>query len=356
MINRDFSRSGKDYIKQNKIILIVLAIIFVAGIIMMSVLGFNGNADIKGYTTFSINMEETLKSDKLSDYEKKVNAELVDSGCGLYSIQIAGEADSAKLIVKYKGTPKDVATLNQNIADAINIDVTAISAHNKVKPSITSSDYIYAVACGLIIVTLMTLYVGIRYNWACGISVVTGSFVSILLLLCVTSILRLPVTSAFLAINIITLVLVFFESLMLFDGLEKERELLKDKNDRATQMTNTIKKNAVRQQIMFGSIFAICLIMVFIAPSLIKQTALTMLFGIIVAMFVAIYVLPFVWNLTITKISDRIRIKKDKKVKVEKTTITEGELEKRYTENQVIEVKEDSGEDTPSNDDNITVE
>jgi hypothetical protein len=60
--------------------------------------------------------------------------------------------------------------------------------------------------------------------------------------------------------------------------------------------------------------------------------------------------------LTITQVSDKIRVKKEKVVKAQqKNEIAEGELEQTYTENRVIEVKEDSGE-TPSNDDNIVIE
>lgn len=358
MINRDFTRSGKEYIKQNKVVLITLAIIAIVGIIMMATIGFNGSTDIKGYTTFSAVLGEELDAGKLNEYKQDINEQLAESNCSLYSVQITGQADKATLVVKYAGSVKDEASFNQNLAKALNIEgENTISEHKKVDANITSKDYIYTVACGLIIVTILAVYVGIRYNIACAISSIAGSGISILLLLSLASIFRLSVSSTFLAINIITLILVGHEALMLFDGLEKERETLKDKNDRGAQMSNTIKKNALRKQIMFGSIFAICLLLVFVAPSMIKQTALTALFAIVVDMFVAVFAMPFVWNLTITKISDKIRVKKDKKVKVVESTDEEGELENRYTENQVIEVKEDDGRDnTPSSDDNITVE
>ena len=74
-------------------------------------------------------------------------------------------------------------------------------------------------------------------------------------------------------------------------------------------------------------------------------------------MFVAIYALHFLWCLTITQVSDKIRVKKEKVVKTKQTVESaEGELENNYTENQVIEVKEDSGDESPSSDDNITIE
>ena len=81
-----------------------------------------------------------------------------------------------------------------------------------------------------------------------------------------------------------------------------------------------------------------------------------MLFGIVVVLFIAVYALPFLWCLTITQVSDKIRVKKEKNIKAKQTVKeVEGELEQNYTENQVIEVKEDDGT-TPSNDDNITIE
>ena len=89
-----------------------------------------------------------------------------------------------------------------------------------------------------------------------------------------------------------------------------------------------------------------------------SQASLIVMFAIVVTMFVAIYALPFLWCLTITQVSDTIRAKKDKNTKAVHvvTENVEGELENNYTENQVIEVKEDSGVESPSNDDNITIE
>ena len=142
----------------------------------------------------------------------------------------------------------------------------------------------------------------------------------------------------------------------MFDSLEKERTKLKDKNDRSTQLNSALEANAFRQKLTYGAIFAIALIFVILMPNTIKQASLIVLFASVVTMFVIVYALPFVWCLTIGQVSDKIRVKK---VEITKSTQTieqvEGELEQNYTENQVIEVKEDDG-NTPSNDDNITIE
>ena len=163
------------------------------------------------------------------------------------------------------------------------------------------------------------------------------------------------------AINIITMLLVLGESLLMLDGIEKARNDAKDKKDYASYLTTTLKANSFRQKLLYGAIFAMSLIFVVLMPNTIKQASIITMFATIIVLFMTIYALPCLWNLTITQVSDKIRVKKDKKVKaVQVTEDMEGELENKYTENQVIEVKEDNGADdtneTPSNDDNITIE
>lgn len=357
MINRDFTKSGKHYVKQNKFILMALAVILALGVVMLCVFGFKAGTDVKGYNTFSINIGSSYEADKLSDYTEEINVNLSNHKVELQSVQITGEGDSTTLIVKYSGKVKDVAKLNSEIATDLKIDINELSDHTKVSASLTSNDYIYAVAGGLIITTLAVIFVAIRYNLACAMTTFITSILGAALLMALTSIFRLTINSSFLAINIITLLLILSENFIIFDSLEKERIKLKDKNDRSTQLQNTLKANSFRQKFMYGAIFALALIFVILMPTTIKQASLIMLFATVVAMFVTVYALPFVWCLTITQVSDKIRVKKEKTEKAKQTEETvEGELEQNYTENQVIEVKEDSGDNTPSNDDNIVIE
>ena len=358
MINRDFTKSGKQYIKQNKVVLIVLAVIFVASIVMLCVFGgFKGGAEVSGYKTFSINMGTEYNADKMGDYHQDISENLAEHKAELLSVQLTGEGDSTTLIVKYSGKVKDELRLNLDIAKVLNINPSIISSHSQVGSSLTSKDYVYTVVCGLIIITLATVYIACKYNLACAITALSSSIFGVALLMALTAIFRLTINSSFLAINIITMLLILVESFILFDGIEKERARLQDKNDRSAQISNALKANAFRQKFMYGAIFALSLIFVILTPTVIKQASLIMMFATVVVMFVAIYALPFLWCLTITQVSDKIRVKKVKNEKAKQTIEeVEGELENKYTENQVIEVKEDSGEEAPSNDDNITIE
>lgn len=357
MINRDFSKSGKEYIKKNKFVLIALGVIIALGIIMLSVFGFNGGADVDGYNTFSVKIGSSYQADKMGDYTENINTNLATYDADLISVQLTGEGDTTTLVVKYSGNVKDAIQLNKDLASDLKISSVQISEHTEVGPSLTSKDYVYAFACGLIIITLASIYVACRYNLACTMTAIISSILSVILLMSIAGIFRLTVNSSFLAINIFTILLVLGECFIMFDGLEKARYELKDKNDRATQLANTMRANSFRQKLMYGAIFAMALIFIVLMPNTIKQASLIVLFATVITLFMTIYALPFLWSLTITQISDKIRVKKEKKVKtIQASEEVEGELEEKYTENQVIEVKEDSGDETPSTDDNITIE
>ena len=357
MINRDFTKSNKHYINQNKIVLIILSAILVLGLVMLCVLGFKGGTEVSGYNTFSVRLGTTYQADKLDDYTDIIESNLNEQKANLISVQVTGEGSYTTLVVKFEGDVKDEFALTTWLSNDLVVSVSNISEVSHVSASLTGKDYIYTVAAGLIIVALATIFVAFRYNLACAITALGTSILGVALLLAFTVIFRLTINSSFLAINMITLLLILGENIMVFDSLEKERAKLKDKNDRSTQLTNTLNANAFRQKFMYCSIFAIALIFVILMPATIKQASILVLFATIVSMFITVYAIPFVWCLTIPQVNDKIRVKKEKTIKAQQTVeVVEGELEQNYTENQVIEVKEDGGEDSLSSDDNITIE
>ena len=273
MINRDFTKSGKQYIKQNKFVLIALAIIILAG-------GFNGGSDVSGYNTFSIKIGTEYKADELTVYTENIKVNLAENDADLISVQLTGEGDATTLVVKYTGKVESIDKLNKELAADFKLDATKITEHTSVSANLKSKDYIYAVVAGLIILTLATIYAAIRYNLACAISAMGGSLLGVSLLLSLSAIFRFTINGSFLAINIITLVLILAESFMMFDSLEKERVKLTDKNDRSSQMINTLQANSFRQRFTYGALFALALIFIILMPTVIKQASLIMLFAI----------------------------------------------------------------------------
>ena len=258
-MHRDFTKSNKHYINQNKIVLIILSAILVLGIVMLCVLGFKGGTEVSGYNTFSVRLGTTYQADKLDDYTDIIESNLNEQKANLISVQVTGEGSYTTLVVKFEGDVKDEFALTTWLSNDLVVSVSNISEVSHVSASLTGKDYIYTVAAGLIIVALATIFVAFRYNLACAITALGTSILGVALLLAFTVIFRLTINSSFLAINMITLLLILGENIMVFDSLEKERAKLKDKNDRSTQLTNTLNANAFRQKFMYCSIFAIAL-------------------------------------------------------------------------------------------------
>ena len=66
MLRRDFTKSNKEYFRQNRVALISVALFLIIGIIVFTFFGMNGNFEIKGYTEFTVTVGESKAEDKLT--------------------------------------------------------------------------------------------------------------------------------------------------------------------------------------------------------------------------------------------------------------------------------------------------
>ena len=100
MLKRDYSKSGIQYVKQNKIPLIIISALLVLGIIIALIFGFEGNFEFKGYNEFSVNAS-TLNSSNYSKYSNEISS-IVNENCGKFdTISVFDEGDEVKLVVRY---------------------------------------------------------------------------------------------------------------------------------------------------------------------------------------------------------------------------------------------------------------
>ena len=58
MLNRDFTKSNKNYFSKNKIWLISLITFLVVGILVAVIFGMNTNFELKGHYEFTVNVTE----------------------------------------------------------------------------------------------------------------------------------------------------------------------------------------------------------------------------------------------------------------------------------------------------------
>ena len=68
MINRDFAKSGKQYVNKNKFVLIAIGLILALGVIILCAFGFKGGTEIEGYKR-----EIKHLTQKISEHEIIIN-------------------------------------------------------------------------------------------------------------------------------------------------------------------------------------------------------------------------------------------------------------------------------------------
>lgn len=88
MLNRDFTKSKREYLNKNKVLLIVLALFLVVGIVVTAIFGFNANPEFTGGHVVDIKLTEEISDKELDKYESKINAILSENKLSMYSVQI----------------------------------------------------------------------------------------------------------------------------------------------------------------------------------------------------------------------------------------------------------------------------
>ena len=79
MLNRDFTKSNKDYFKKNWIVLTCVAVFLLIGILVFSFAGMKGNFEFTGYNEFTVTVAET-DSENFSKYMGEIELPLLTFG------------------------------------------------------------------------------------------------------------------------------------------------------------------------------------------------------------------------------------------------------------------------------------
>lgn len=345
MLNRDFSKSKREYISKNKALLIVLALFLVVGIVVTAIFGFNANPDFTGGNVVDIQLTEEISDKELDKYENKINSILSENKLSLYSVQLKGQGDNTVLEVKYTGKITEDKINKVNASFVLELDnVVADFEHLEFSETVSSSDYIYTIMAGLIILVLASIFVLIRHNIAYAISMISAGLFSVLGLMCVFGILRLEIGLSFFFIAIAALVYTIYESLILFEKMRDVASIPENKNDKSKHIILGMKNNAHRLQYTSLGLFFLGFVFVVFGTSLSRSIALSFMFAIILTLLSIAIVLPFIYNLTIEKVTVKTRKVKAEKNETKKELKEVKKQEDKQEENKEVENTENTEE------------
>ena len=305
MLKRDFTKSNKEYFKQNRILLITIGIFLLVGVLIFSIFGFNGNFEVGGYNEFSVSITEETTKD-YSSHKTKINSIInsYDGKCD--NVLVSGEGDNTKYIIRYLNDVDDnkILEINTLIAEELGVEVSAVDAqHVHVEGSVTGSDILYTSLAIVLILLISTIFAYIRYNGASAMSILISCVLGTLAFLSLTAILRLPVGMSYFGLLTILNVLITFFAINLFETMHKSSWLVS--NDYKNALEVGVEKTKFRVFVISCALMLIGVMLLLLSPITIKYIASSIMFMSVVLLAVGLYVIPFVWSVFITRCRQR---------------------------------------------------
>ncbi|MBE7076741.1 MAG: hypothetical protein E7374_02485 [Clostridiales bacterium] len=311
MLNRDFTKSNKDYLSKNKITLIAVLVFLIAGLLCGLAFGFKKNFEMGGYNEVTVEIGEVTKKEQKS-MSNKVEKIIKSYNADLDTISVYDEGDNAKLVVRYLNdlSDKKEAQINTKIADKLEIEITKISEHTEVDPAVKTKDFVFTAVSILIIAVIATIFAWFRYNSASAITTVVACGLGTLGFMSFATILRLSIGLNYLAMIVALNVLTIFIAFNLFEEL-RSSSLLHDEQY-SNALSSAMKKIRTRAIFITLAIMLFSILLVIIAPSVVKYTSLNLLFLAVTFAGVILHVIPFVWSMLIThRSAKKLNIKKE---------------------------------------------
>lgn len=297
MLNRDFSKSNKSFIAKTKYFIIGVVSFILIGVLIASIFGFNGNFEMKGYYEFSVNVNE---NSNYRDYSKVIENKVDKFGGNFDTILNYDEGDNAQLVVRYMNSisKEDETKVKNEIAEALEIEISEIGETTFVKASVRSLDYVFTAAAILLLVAISSVFAFVRYNSASAITIIATAALATLSMLSLSAILRLSIgLSYFAMLVILNMILIYFE-LELFENMRNESWLGSKKY--AEALTSATKQTRARQLFVCIAVLVAGVLLVLLSTDPIKYVSLNILFMSVVLLACAWYVIPYIWSMLIT--------------------------------------------------------
>ena len=211
-----------------KLFTAIAALVVIAGIVLLAVLGFNKDTSFADAKTLTVKMNAYAYSDRLERVEKICEDEFKSAGLS-YTFEEKGETtgDSDEIVYVFKsGT--DTAKLNaaaeslqkkfdevtnpayfspENPSDLLGMSIQTGVNTEKVAANTFDGFWWRAILAAGVILVIEFIYVAVRYKLNMGAAVALSSLVGLLLTLSITVITRIPVTSSFIYVAAISMLL-----------------------------------------------------------------------------------------------------------------------------------------------------
>jgi SecD/SecF fusion protein len=286
-----FRTTNVNFIGNRKIYYIISSTIIIAGIVMLSIKGFNYGVDFKGGRTYVVKFDKTINADD-------VRASLTEPFGSAPEVKTFGGDNKFKVTTSYlidddseEATTKAEQQLAAGLAKFEGNQTTVLSS-SKVGPTIANDIKISAVWSLAVAIALMFLYILIRFRkWQFAMGTVVSLFHTVMVVLSIFVLLEdvmpfsLEIDQAFVAAILTVIGYSINDSVVVFDRV---REFLANKRsgEDTPSVVNRALNDTLSRTLITGmsTIFVIIILFVF-GGETIKGFTFAMLIGVLIGTY-----------------------------------------------------------------------
>ncbi|MBR7091429.1 MAG: protein translocase subunit SecF [Clostridia bacterium] len=285
--------------KYTKYFLMLSATIFLIGLIMFCVLGFNLGMDFTGGSVLEVKVGEEISQDgKFNELSDDIENILADNGVHASSIQMKGTGEEASIEVQYQ-TPAGVENMedvNTTICDTISSELGYSASANFKSATSTSETLTYALMAVFLALIAMLIYIAIRFKLLSGIATIVILLHDVLLMCALVAIFRIEVNASFIAAIITILGYSINNTIIIFDRLRENTSKASLTHLSPMQIADLSVKQTLNRTIntSITTIMAVFLLAVVGVPSM-TEFVLPILFGLLVGTYASIFISAPIW-------------------------------------------------------------
>lgn len=283
------------FIKNRKVTLIILAAVFLAGILSFIIRGFNIDIDFSGGTEIQLGLGQTVTPEICDDINAIIEAEL---GHEYVSSTTQSTADEDVAMIR-TGTKALETAQQDKLLDAISAKYEKADISNKqitvVKPTIGTSLTRKGLLAVGIAVVLMLIYIWFRFDLASGIAAVCALVHDLFVMMTVYSLLQIPINSNIIAALLTILGYSINATIIIFDRIRENKVKMGDVP--FGEVVNKGIHETLGRSIntTLTTLFTIGMVYILGVES-IRNFALPLIVGIVAGLFSSVFVSGMLWE------------------------------------------------------------
>lgn len=295
-----------DFIKNKKIAFIIVAVVFVLGIVSFVVRGFNIDIDFAGGTEIIIDIGKDFNEDDVRAVVESVTSNNIVS-----SIRKSGASNHEVVIQTKELNSETRSKVVEVVCEKYGLNSeTALLSVDNVGASVGTKLLSDALLASLLAVVLMLIYISIRFAFLSGLTSIICLCHDIFVMMTVYSLFDIPMGTTVIAAILTILGYSINATIIVFDRVRTNQRI--NGEDDFSNIINLSIRQTLKRSIFttLTTFFTIGMVYLLGVDS-IKQFAFPLIVGILAGLFSSVFLAGAVWD-TLHKHFGHIKLKKSK--------------------------------------------